>query len=558
MIEKISFVNYKAFKEGHINLSPITVLMGANSMGKSSILKLILMLSQTNGENKNTHALKSYGRFTDNGEVKNIFHKKNINERISVLFCFKKPLRTKGFLEFTKGNISRLIHTAYRRNILALHELVIKEKNVDLRKKLEKKFHLANDDVFDSKPKDFLYIFKENLKLSKVIEEHRLSDNDAWKEDGIIEDELNKNSSLPARSRDVTDFYMLLDNLSEIEDISSVEYEFLYLKNKDRLVVSKIKLSSSLDDFIEIDMYRNNDGRKSSIVNSNSIDFSFFHKYYPIINSSFDFNGLRAQWVNSKPCPKILGKKVSAADVLYEYVKEFTKKAIGEFNPSNIRHVSPVRAYPKRYYILNEGFDTGYFDTTDHDSLVSNLKDNNDIVHKVNKWLRRFGLSIKIEKLNEIIQAIRVNQNDINLHLVDIGFGVSQILPVIIQSLLAKSGSIILIEQPEIHIHPKMQSELADFFISLAKENNKRFVIETHSEAFLKRLRRRMAESPENLRYSIFPKDVSIHYVERAENKNNGAIVNNKEINSSGNFEWPKEFMANDVEDTIEFMKRQG
>ena len=549
MIGKIQFINYKAFRQGHVSVSPISVLMGANSMGKSSILKLILMLSQTNGENKNTHALKTYGRLTDNGEVKNIFHKKDLSKEIIISFHFNKPLHTKHVLNSMRESISQTIQNEYRRKIFILHELSFQEKDTELKSILENKFNLIRHRLFDEKSDDYIYIFKETLKLDKFIDNYKIKNE--------VEDNFSKDRLFSAKTRDVADVYKMLDELEKIDRIVNIEYKFSYLKNKGKLVISSLKINSIKDDYIEIDFYRNRNSRRSSVVSSNLLDMIFFEKYYPVINSSFGFNGLRTQWTDPKNQPAISKEKISAAYIFYEYMKEFTKKGISEFNPSNIRHVSPVRAYPKRYYILNEGFDNGHFDTTDNDSLVLNLKDNNEIVIQVNKWLKKFGLSIKLEKLNEIIQAIRVNQNDIDLHLVDIGFGVSQILPVIIQSLLAKSGSVILIEQPEIHIHPKMQSELADFFISLAKEKNKRFIIETHSEAFLKRLRRRMAEHSKNLPYSISPQDVSIHYIERDEKLSGNSVVVDKEISASGDFEWPKEFMANDVEDTIEFMKHQ-
>lgn len=82
----------------------------------------------------------------------------------------------------------------------------------------------------------------------------------------------------------------------------------------------------------------------------------------------------------------------------------------------------------------------------------------------------------------------------------DVGFGISQVLPVLVQCFYAPEGSIILIEQPEIHLHPNAQSTLADVMIDVinSKENGTdrdiQLVIETHSEHFLRRLQRRIAE----------------------------------------------------------------
>jgi len=83
----------------------------------------------------------------------------------------------------------------------------------------------------------------------------------------------------------------------------------------------------------------------------------------------------------------------------------------------------------------------------------------------------------------------------------DVGFGISQVLPVLVQLFYAPTNSIIIMEQPEIHLHPRAQAALADVMIDAinsrenGKERNIQLVIETHSEHFLRRLQRRIAES---------------------------------------------------------------
>ena len=108
----------------------------------------------------------------------------------------------------------------------------------------------------------------------------------------------------------------------------------------------------------------------------------------------------------------------------------------------------------------------------------------------------------KLLRIKDIIHQIVVKQNSLDLDITDVGFGVSQVLPVIIQGFLSKERSITLVEQPEIHLHPKMQADLADLFIDIAINKNvkkgsssKYLIIETHSEYLLKRLRRRISEN---------------------------------------------------------------
>ncbi|RYZ75918.1 MAG: hypothetical protein EOP04_32710, partial [Proteobacteria bacterium] len=100
---------------------------------------------------------------------------------------------------------------------------------------------------------------------------------------------------------------------------------------------------------------------------------------------------------------------------------------------------------------------------------------------------------------------------DFELDIADVGFGISQILPVIVQCFLSKTNSFTVIEQPEIHLHPKMQADLTDLFIEvLGDEKDKCLIVETHSEYLLNRLRLRIAQG------KISRDDVAIYFVEPA------------------------------------------
>ena len=83
----------------------------------------------------------------------------------------------------------------------------------------------------------------------------------------------------------------------------------------------------------------------------------------------------------------------------------------------------------------------------------------------------------------EDIFALRlVNERGVTISVRDVGFGVSQVLPVIVQSTLSK-GNVILIEQPELHLHPRLQAELGSLFARCIEEpQHNQFIIETHSE----------------------------------------------------------------------------
>lgn len=121
------------------------------------------------------------------------------------------------------------------------------------------------------------------------------------------------------------------------------------------------------------------------------------------------------------------------------------------------------------------------------------------LVSAVSYWLKRLKLAetIKIrdiaKHLNLFEVDVRLTGQPIRTTLADVGFGVSQVLPVIVQGLLMQPGGMYFVQEPEIHLHPDAQAGLADFFIYLSAQGV-RTIIETHSEYLLLRLRRRLAE----------------------------------------------------------------
>lgn len=94
-------------------------------------------------------------------------------------------------------------------------------------------------------------------------------------------------------------------------------------------------------------------------------------------------------------------------------------------------------------------------------------------------------------------------------NLVDVGYGVSQVLPVLVDAVLAKSGSTLLIQQPEVHLHPRAQAELGTFLCRLAKSQNKRFIVETHSDYLIDRARLELKSGV------LDPGDLAVHFFDR-------------------------------------------
>jgi predicted ATPase len=167
--------------------------------------------------------------------------------------------------------------------------------------------------------------------------------------------------------------------------------------------------------------------------------------------------------------------------------------------------------------------------------------------------LKKMGLidDFKVRKIVEDRQTYEVkvksNGSSTPVDLPDVGFGVSQVLPVLVQLFYAPEDSIILMEQPEIHLHPRAQAILADVMIDAIKacENGRergiQLIIETHSEHFLRRLQRRIAEG-------IITNDQFAAYF--ADTNNGEAQLQKLQVDEYGSIRnWPENFFGDEMGD---------
>lgn len=168
-------------------------------------------------------------------------------------------------------------------------------------------------------------------------------------------------------------------------------------------------------------------------------------------------------------------------------------------------------------------------------------------------WLKRLGLleSFKAKRIapnrKEYEVRVRTPNSAKEVDLPDVGFGISQVLPVVVESFYVAPHSTVIIEQPELHLHPKVQNELADLFIEAihSRENgidrSVQFIIESHSEHFLQRLQRRVAEG------ELKPADIAIYFCEAGRQ---GSSLRELKVNLLGEIEnWPTAFFGDPMAD---------
>ena len=155
----------------------------------------------------------------------------------------------------------------------------------------------------------------------------------------------------------------------------------------------------------------------------------------------------------------------------------------------------------------------------------------------------------KVQTISQRVYEVKVLTKGSKtwVELPDVGFGISQVLPVLVQCFYAPPGSIILIDQPEVHLHPYAQATLADVMIDVIKskkngsDRNIQLIIETHSEHFLRRLQRRIAEG-------ALPQEMVSAYFANIDKP--PAKLEPLEIDEYGNIlNWPKNFFGDEMGD---------
>lgn len=227
---------------------------------------------------------------------------------------------------------------------------------------------------------------------------------------------------------------------------------------------------------------------------------------------------------------------------------------------SGIIYIGPLRENPKREYkwTATRPSHFGIRGENTFDAIITSVKEKNVFVSQyfnfegslaeiVCKWLIEFGMAddFRIESISEEKQLYQVNVKTKGatnwVDICDVGFGVSQILPIIALCYYAPQGSIIIIEQPEIHLHPKVQSGLGDLLIDAANSRGIQFIIESHSEHLLTRIQRRIAEE------KIDGKEVKINFCNLVGGE---SVLEELKVNDFGEISnWPENFFGDEMEE---------
>lgn len=202
---------------------------------------------------------------------------------------------------------------------------------------------------------------------------------------------------------------------------------------------------------------------------------------------------------------------------------------------------NPLRAYPVTR--ATERF-PGPFQNYTAGMLLGWKESDHDRLTAVGNDLRTLGLSWKVEPRQRGDIAVEVLIGRLPgpqhggamdmVNIADVGFGASQVLPVVVALQAAKPGQVVHIEQPELHLHPRAQRLMADLLIAAAKRGAI-VIVETHSHVLLTAVQLRVADD------TIAASDVALHWFERDED--GASHVRTADLDSAGAYgDWPVDF----------------
>jgi len=238
----------------------------------------------------------------------------------------------------------------------------------------------------------------------------------------------------------------------------------------------------------------------------------------------------------------------------------------------NLMHIGPSRFVPNRYSnfvdfgTLNYRFNKNtIWNNLAHDArsresinywLASNKKLRTPYEIDYIEYYQKSPDALDIDIGETLRQTIlRDKRTNTVVSLADVGYGVSQILPILL-SALSSRNKIFSIEQPELHVHPALQAELGDVFVNSLRRGNS-FILETHSEHILLRLLRRIKETtlgklstePEK---QLFKDQLSIIYVDAERDMKQSEIVRIR-VNELGELvdDWPGGFFPERIEEVF-------
>ncbi|CAI2082277.1 TPA: AAA family ATPase [Serratia marcescens] len=534
MLTSIGVKNLRSFSEHtSIELKPITVLIGRNSSGKSSLIRLFPLLRQS-FETTTTGPILWYGRFVDYGDFNQAISKSSQdNEQIELSFgltCDTAPRMRR----FKEGIGKKFPSLNFNLN-LAITEINQKTITESISYTIDNTKVTVIPNFSDSSAT----IISENDSIY-LETEHML--------DAIVDDKFFPSLFWPAN----------VDNKRQQKDIewsdvdSFISYADFGFRRRQRFAERQHKLNISqlaaeaVKEYFHHNASKDNIAKELSFIGSHSKDRlehglrAVFSKHNRFI-SNLNNPDLKQEIIDTLHAYILLKNYNSTASMLNENLKS---------SFSSIKYLAPIRANTERYYRFQD-FQVEEMDHTGSNlAMILNSFPEHEKQNFQSWTLDNFGfvVSVSVVGSHYAIKIKTVNDSDEH-NISDMGFGYSQVLPIIMsiwlemQNIESNDEEVIfVIEQPELHLHPAYQANVAKLFAKVifsAKENSKniKIIFETHSQSMIDAL----GESIENK--IIDKEDVSVIIFDKT--KESGTSATQTFFDDDGYFvNWPVGFFS--------------
>jgi predicted ATPase len=453
---KLSLDNYRGFIKEEFDFSRINILIGENSAGKSSLIKFLLALKQSiTKPNDNELNLTLIGDQVDLGNYREIIFHHDDTKNLSFCFEFKEDYYHFFIKEFKYVGSLSSQYTGDK----------FKESNDQLDRfdKIISKYKDANTSV--------------SFELTKNLNQHiNIKSKFYNSKIGTIE---ILHSELSEKSED-GDTYLF--------DPPKCTLKFSDLETEKTILLHNVEFEKRA--FM-------------TIITGKSI--------------KAQIKGLEV----SDEQKNVIFIKIAFLLITQNYL---------HYNLTLIRFVNPINSKPERFYFVKDSKRSNI--VNDIEGLVNfvsglNKKNSQTIIADFTAILSDYGIteSVDIRNTDNSLRELRVKVKDLWSNITDVGYGVSLQLPILFQAMISdttssgraknifRKGQILLIEQPEVHLHPRLQAKFIETLIKIGSNNT--YFIETHSEYIIRKLQVLVKEKS----YGIDKSDVSINYLRRDSNK---------------------------------------
>jgi predicted ATPase len=217
-------------------------------------------------------------------------------------------------------------------------------------------------------------------------------------------------------------------------------------------------------------------------------------------------------------------------------------------------YIGPFRQIPERIYNIvgtSRSNKIGNKGENAYQILISDfLYYDGELLKKISNWYKAnfdgWGIDVNIASKPDCKIELTRDYPKFNVNIRDVGEGMSQALPLVVSAFLNSTDDMLtIIEQPELHLHPAAHGSLAELFAKASKNSTNRFLIETHSQNFILRLRRLVAEGEFNAN------DIVIYSVEYDE-ESNQSNLKRIDVNDLGEVSyWPENVFSETLDETI-------